>query len=470
MNKMVPLHRYLISLVCIAIISGGIVYKVTQPKIQVEPSTYENDELSKIHELYETIQNQYYKDVDKKALIEGALKGMTEALDDPYTTYMDQESASEFSSTLSDNFEGIGAVLSIKDEYPIIAETPIKESPAEKAGLKMDDRILKVDGKSVKGQALTEVVSKIRGKKGTKVKLTIQRGEETFEISIVRDKIPIASVTGELVKKDATVGKIQIITFSENTASEFEDEIRELRKKGAKKWIIDVRQNPGGYLDQVERIASMFLKNGQTIVQFSTNDQKVGETVASEILDNGFKITEPTVLLIDGSSASASEILAAALNENLKTPLIGSTTFGKGTVQMMDAFDDQSELKLTVQKWLTPKGNWIHEQGIRPTYVTEFPDYAYLTPLSQDQIYQKGEKSKEIYRLNQFLAALGYSTKGMSFTYQTEKAVKNLQEKSGLPVTGIVDKKTIQVLQKTIIEQLQKNDPAEIKALEVLSK
>nr|HPJ00165.1 S41 family peptidase [Enterococcus sp.] len=355
-NKQIPFHRFIISLICVAVISGGGVYIANNSGTTL--ASEEEDELQKVHTLYRTLQEDYYQKVDKDTLIEGALKGMTEALNDPYTTYLGKEEAEQLSDSLADSFEGIGATLTLVDNLPEVAQAPVKDSPAEKAGLKVHDKILKVDGKETIGQTLNEVVQSIRGEKGTQVILTIQRAAKTFDVEITRGKIPIASLIAEMDENQPTIGKIQIASFNESTARELQKAIEKLRKEGAQSFIIDLRQNPGGYLSQAEVMASMFLEDGQTIVQFETDDQIVGSSKASSDLDGGFKVTEPVAVLVDGGSASASEIFAAALKESANVPVIGTKTFGKGTVQAVNGFGDQSELKMTVQKWLTPSGEW----------------------------------------------------------------------------------------------------------------
>lgn len=344
-----------------------------------------NADLSKVQDLYNEISTNYVGEVDKNELVEGALKGMSEAIGDPYSTYLNESAANDLNESLSGDFEGIGATMTMKDGEPVVAEAPVADSPAEKAGIKEGDIIEKVDGTATKGMKLAEVVSKVRGKKGTSVELTIQREGETKNISIKRGKIPVKTVTGELDKKDAQIGSIKITSFGKKTYQELKETITNLRDKGAKSFVIDVRQNPGGLLDQAEGMASMFLKNGETIVQFEDKKGRTMKEVASKELDGGFKVKEPVAVIIDGNSASASEIFAAALHESANVPLIGTKTFGKGTVQTVKDLNDQTEIKLTVLKWLTPKGEWINEKGIEPTIKADYPEYAYLKLIPRDK-------------------------------------------------------------------------------------
>lgn len=462
----VPFHRHIISLICVAIISGGLVQILNKP--QLEEST-QGDELAKVHTLFQNIQKDYYETVEPEVLVEGALKGMTEALNDPYTSYLNQEDAEFFSEALSGEFEGIGATLTLKDELPTIAEEPVSNSPAHQSGLKINDQILKIDGKATKGQPLSETVSLIRGKKGTIVQLTIQREMESFEVEVTRNIIPIDSVFGSIDTQQKEVGKIKIVTFSENTAMELQKTIEKLRNEGAKAFVLDVRGNPGGYLNQVEKMASMFLEDNATILQFGLKEAIVGEVKASKELDHGFKVTEPVVVLVDGGSASASEILAAALQESAGAPVVGMKTFGKGTVQGVRPLDDQSELKMTMQKWLTPKGNWLNEVGLVPDVEVDFPAYAYFPSLARDHSVKLGDKSEKAKQLNQFLEALGYLDQvEEAFTEDTKTAISLFQEKNQLAVTGALNLETAIKIEGHLTTLLRENDSMYQKAVEVL--
>ncbi|MGM0124474.1 carboxyl-terminal processing protease [Enterococcus sp. AZ194] len=472
-NQFISFNRYIISLICVGIISGGGVYIVQKEirlaeKQEAVQKANETGDLKKVYALYDEIMDNYVEKVDKDDLIEGAIKGMTEALDDPFSSYLNNEEADNLTDSLASTFEGIGAVVTLMDDHPTIAEAPIKGSPAEKAGLTAEDIIAKVDGKSTAGKTLTEVVSTIRGKKGTEVTLSIQRGKETFDVTLKRDTIPQESVKGAIDEKNKSIGSIQILTFGENTAYELKEMIQSLRKDGATSFVIDLRGNTGGLLDQVEEMSSMFLKDGKTIVQFSDKKGNKSETVADKKLDKGFKVTEPVVLLVDGYSASASEIFATALNESADIPLIGTKTYGKGTVQTVHGIDDKSELKLTVMKWLTPSGKWIHKKGIEPTIEADYPKEYLLSPISREKTLKKGDGSEVVENMNKFLKALGYQTEGQIFDEKTESAVRDFQKKSQLPETGEVDGKTATALEADMRQLLKENDTAYHKALDKL--
>lgn len=466
--------QYVISIICVLIIATTATYLFFDAQFQAykEANPEVSPEIEKIQTLYSDIQTHYVGEIDDQALVDGALRGMTEALGDPYSSYVDGLSKEELQESISGNFIGIGVSLILSDNYPEIANAPISNTPAEKAGLRANDIILEVDDVSTEQKALTEIVQLIRGEKGTEVRLTIQRKEDVFQVKLTRDTIPIQTVTGELDPTDASIGRVKVSAFSENTASEFVTALRKLQKDGATAFVIDMRQNPGGLLDQVEKMASIFLKDGKTIVRFENKQGEQTKVVASSELDNGYKITDPVVVLVDDGSASAAEIFAAALKESAKRPVIGRKTFGKGTVQSIKNLTDASEVKLTVSKWLTPKGDWLHEKGLTPTIEADFPAYAYLPPLAKDHVMKVGETSDAVQNVHAMLEALDYSVdvKSLIFSEQTQEAVAQFQQANELPVTGEVDEQTAETIEKKIHEKIRANDLPYQKAVTELQK
>ena len=318
-------------------------------------------EFEKLYSTYDKIKDDYYEEVDEEKLVDGAINGMIKSLDDPYSAYMDKKEASSFHESISSSFEGIGAEIQEQDGQ-IMVVSPIKGSPAEKAGVKPNDIILSVDGKSVEGLSSSEAVLKIRGEKGTKVDLSISRAGESepIKLTIKRDTIPIETVYAEML--DDGVAKIQVTSFSEHTVQELKTALEEMSKKDMKGLVLDLRGNPGGLLDQAIEMASLFIPNGKVVLQ--VEDRSGKKDVYKSENDGELKI--PVVVLIDDGSASASEIVAAAVSESADIPLIGVKSFGKGTVQTAQDFKDGSNFKYTAAKWLTPKGNWIHKKGIKP--------------------------------------------------------------------------------------------------------
>lgn len=422
-----------------------------------------------LNAVYETILRNYIEEVDKDTLVEGALTGMVNAIDDPYSQYLNTEESSSLDETISASFEGIGAeVMSMNDQIVIVS--PIKGSPAEEAGLLPNDVVRSVDGTSISGMTTTEAVALIRGEKGTSVQLEIQRGGQVFTIDIVRDTIPIETVTYELDEAHPEIGAIHVHSFSKPTYDEIVTAVTDLRKAGATKFVFDFRQNPGGLLDQALKISNMFVEDGSVLVQTQEKDTDPQPIFAKDKEFGKFQVTEPSVLLVDEGSASASEIVAGALKEAASIPLVGTTTFGKGTVQTIYPLNASSELKLTVAKWLTPLGNWIHEEGIKPDYEVKLPEYAFLTIIDSSADYHIGAVSDAVLNVEKMLEAIGYSvTADGYYDENTAEAVEIFQEEHDLQVTGEITDETAVVLVENLRKVIAENDTQYDKAIEVLN-
>lgn len=425
----------------------------------------ERTEFNKLYKAYDTIANGYYQKVDQKKLINGAINGMVQSLGDPYSVYMSSDESKNFHDSISSSFEGIGAEVQQKDHHIVIV-SPIKGSPAEKAGLKPNDIVLSVDGKSLQGMSTTKAVALIRGKKGTKVVLTIQRPgtENPVKVPIVRDQIPIKTVYGEMLK--GGIAKIQITSFSSNTSKELVTTLNSLQKKGMKGVVLDLRQNPGGLLDQAINISSLFVPKGKVLFKVEDRNGKIKEYTSQ---NNGTP-TLPLVVLIDGGSASASEILSAAVKESAGVPLVGEKSFGKGTVQTAQDFQDGSNLKFTMAKWLTPDGNWIHKKGIKPDYPVALPSYASLPIINPDKALKLSVASADVKTAQKMLKALGYDpgrTDGY-FDHATENAVKAFQAEHHLKANGVLKGDSTMKLMDLLRTKIEKHDTQLEKAIEVL--
>jgi carboxyl-terminal processing protease len=436
-----------------------------------QPTESVSDEgLEKIEQAYEIISSRYVEDVDDQKLIEGAIQGMINTLKDPYSVYMNKETAEKFTESLDSSFEGIGAEVSMVDgKVTIVA--PFKDSPAEKAGLKPNDQIISINGESVEGLDLYEAVLKIRGKKGTKVRLEILRPgvKEVIKVEVVRDKIPIETVHADVKKYHGkNVGYIEITSFSENTAQDFKKKLDELEKKNIEGLVLDVRGNPGGYLQSVEEILKELVPKDKPYVQIEDrNGEK--QRFFSPLSE---KKDYPISVLIDRGSASASEILAAALKEAGGYEIIGEKSFGKGTVQQALPMGDGSTIKLTLYKWLTPDGNWIHKKGVEPTLEVKQPEYYYANPIQVEKELKFDMNNEQIKNAQIMLKGLGYKpgrTDGY-FSNETELAVEAFQKDNKLSVTGKIDQKTAQMLDMKIMELIRngKNDIQLETAIKVL--
>ncbi len=347
-----------------AYIGNKQVYYVPQP---------DTLDFSLFWDSYNKLQQDFInpaKITDQK-VVYGAIQGMTEALDDPYTSFFDPTQAKLFQQDLSGSFEGIGVEIGIKkDLLTVIA--PLKGTPGEKAGLKTGDTIVKINGKDAINMASEEAVTLIRGPKGTTVTLNIFReGWATAkDIEIVRATIKVPSI--EWSMKDDNVAYIQIYQFNQALPQDFEAIALKILQSPAKKIILDLRGNPGGYLDVAQEIAGWFLQKGQivTIEDFG----KGKEQVTYQADGNSFLTKYPTVVLINEGSASASEILSGALRDNRKVKLVGEKSFGKGCVQEVLDMPGGSFLKITVANWLTPKGSSISDVGLTPDVKIDITD------------------------------------------------------------------------------------------------
>ncbi|MEX2361726.1 MAG: S41 family peptidase [Patescibacteria group bacterium] len=318
-------------------------------------------DLSKFWRVYSLISAKFPGTIDKDKAVDGAIHGLVESLSDPYSAYLDQKEYKQLTEDLNGEFEGIGAVLTKEGDKIIVVE-PIADSPAIKAGLKQNDQIIAVDGTEVVDQTLEQVVTKIRGPKGSEVVLTVLRGTKAQKITITRDTIEIVTVRYE---KQGDVGIIRITQFGSDTVSGVKDAITKLEALGASKYLIDLRGNPGGFLNVAVGVAGLFLPPDTTVVkqvyQGGASDEL--KTVTPPVLPNN-----PLYVYIDGGSASASEILAGALRDNDRATLIGQKSYGKGSVQDILSLRGSTGLKITIAEWLTPNGDHINKVGINPDH------------------------------------------------------------------------------------------------------
>ncbi|MDR6553554.1 S41 family peptidase [Paenibacillus qinlingensis] len=415
-------------------------------------------DLSKIATTFQLIESKYLKQPDHDQLVNGAINGMLESLEDPFSVYMDQKEAKQFDESITSSFQGIGAEVSLEDGKFVIV-SPIKGSPAEKAGIQSKDVVLSVNGDKLDGLTLNQAVMKIRGPKGTQAKLDLLRQGtgDPVQVIVVRDNIDVETVYGEMMQDQ--IGKIEIRQFSSNTAVRFAEELKNLETKGMKGLVIDVRNDPGGLLNVVVDIVNPFVKSGASILQVENRDGKREPTPST-----GKGKNYPVTVLINKGSASASEILAGAFQEAVGSKIVGETSYGKGTVQVTfeKEMGDGSNIKMTVYKWLTPNGNWIHKKGITPDIPIEQPVYFKAAPLTKKDVLKQDNNSDDVKNLQLMLAGIGFNPERTDgyFSEKTVLAVKAFQRTNGLPVTGEVDADTAGKIEKAILEQIRdpKND------------
>lgn len=318
-------------------------------------------------DIWNLVKESFYRQpVSDKDLYYGAVKGMVAAAGDPYTVYFDPEEASEFNADLEGTFEGIGAEIGLKDDQLQIV-APLEGSPAETAGLKPEDKILFIDGTDTTGMSVEEAVLLIRGEAGTQVVLTIVRNgaSEAEDVAITRDTITIESVKWEM--RDDGVAVISIYTFNDDTNQLFAEAVNTALAGNARGVILDLRSNPGGLLTSAIQIASVWVGYDTVVIEKSQAEEHPFGGVSAPRLAG-----IPTVVLVDGGSASGSEIVAGALQDYGYATLVGTQTFGKGSVQDYRELSDGSAVKITVAEWHTPNGRMIHEVGITPDVVVEY--------------------------------------------------------------------------------------------------
>ena len=372
-----------LAMVLVAVLAGGALFMsgfLVGQRSAEQPGTpaTAQDSFQPFWDTYDTIIKRFAGGtVDQQAMIRGAIKGMVDSLGDPYSAYLTPDEYREGLQDLSGQFEGIGAEIGTRDakgatsdcstlgaDCRLIVVAPIEGSPSEKAGIKAGDAIIAVDGTSLDGLTVDGARDKIRCKKGTEVTLTIVRGDaKPMDIKVVRDVI----ISKEVIAKDLandTVGYLDVTGFSDNAATKFHEALQADLKAGKTRIILDLRGNPGGYVTAAKAIASEFIKDGTIFWEEDADGKQTATPASGQGLATSDAIK--VVVLIDKGSASASEIVAGALQDTKRATVVGETSFGKGTVQQWIQLQDGAALKLTIAKWLTPDKHWIHHVGIIP--------------------------------------------------------------------------------------------------------
>jgi len=424
----------------------------------------EHPDFEKVMQAYELISEKYVEEIEGEELLKGAIQGMLSALEDPYSVYMDKETTEQFTQSLGSSFEGIGAEVGMNNGKMIIV-SPFKNSPAEKAGLKPNDEIIKIDEITVEGLNLHEAVLKIRGEKGTTVKLTVERAghKEPLVFHVKRDEIPIETVFSTIEKKNGkNIGVIEITSFSENTAQDFEKELLKLEKEGMDGLVLDVRGNPGGYLQSVEAILHHFIPNTKPYIQIENRNGE-RQMYHSDLKE---KKAYPITVIVDKGSASASEILAGAMKEAGGYDIVGETSFGKGTVQQAIPMEDGSNIKLTLYKWLTPDGHWIHQKGVEPTVEVKQPDYFKAPPLQVGHVLTRDMNNEQVQIAQLLLSGIGFETGRQDgyFDEKTATAVKAFQQVNELPQSGDIDAKTAEKINEHVqLERTKKENDLQLR-------
>lgn len=416
-------------------------------------------ELNKLNKALQLIQSRSLYAGHRDKLIDGAIAGMVSALDDPYSVYYPKQDAQQFTDALDDTFSGIGAKLDARGGALVVVRV-MSGTPAERAGLQAGDTLLSVNGQSLEGLTLAEATDKIRGPKGTKAKLRVKRAgaADPIELQLVRDRIEAETVSGEL--SAGGVGLLRIAQFTFETPALAAQRLSELESQGMKSLVLDLRDNPGGVLSAAEAIAELFVPSGRTI---EIDEDGQGRKQAKMASGDPREVKSyPVVVLINGGSASSAEILAGALKQSAGATLVGSRTYGKGTVQISfdEELGDGSLLKLTVMKWLLPDGTSVQGKGLAPDVSIDQPDYASAKPLPRDRKLSLDDNGEDVRNLQLMLAGVGCPAdrKDGYFSEGTEAAVKKFQQGMKLPETGIVDDATADKLESALYEVLTNPD------------
>lgn len=323
---------------------------------------------SSINDVYDSLKQNYNGKLSETQMLDGLKHGLAEATKDPYTEYFTAKEAKDFTDNINSTFSGIGAELSQDADKNIVVVSPIAGFPAEKAGLKARDIIVTINGVSTQGMTVDQAVSKVRGPKHTTVKLGIIRGVDPLKISIVREDIQVPSVTSKIL--DNKIGYMQISSFADDTSKLAQKAAADFKDKNVKGIIIDLRNDPGGYLDSAVDVSSLWVPKGDLVVnEKGTDGGKTYSAKGGNVL-NGI----PTVVLVNAGSASASEITAGALHDNNQATIVGEKSYGKGVVQQLVSFPDGSQLKVTIASWFRPNGQNIQHKGITPDKLVKLSD------------------------------------------------------------------------------------------------
>ena len=426
------------------------------------------NKFQKLFVIYDIIQQSYVEDKAVNTLVTGAIDGMLNSLDDPYTVYLPKKEYEGMKKDFEGKYGGIGIMITLRDGKITIV-SPFKGTPGSEAGLEAGDIIHKIDGQKTKGMKLSQAVDIMRGKPGTNVTLTIKRGlkenvvdpEEqnykTMELDITRAEIEVPYVTSEL--KEGNVGYIELTRFIENSGQKIAEAIDKLNQQGAESFVLDLRNNPGGLLQEAAKVASNFVDAGPVVYV-----KEKGKRKQPVPLSNQFEATDkPLVVLVNGGSASASEIITGAVKDNERGTIVGTKTFGKGVVQSLIPLTDGSAVKMTTARYYTPDGTFIHHEGIKPDIkvaATETPNNSELTKTQNAQ---------------RILKAAKYYQGRIDGIYgpKTARAVLDFQTEQKLDLTGVIDAATEKELaqlasRKNIQDRINREDKQLNKAIEVL--
>ena len=363
----------------------GVVLAYTAKPLSIITNTDSPSDIQEVEKIYDNLLSKYYGEIDKQTLSDAAIKGMIEALNDPYSTYIDAENTDDFDEQIYGYYVGIGTEITLNDENQFEVTNIFENTPATDANIELHDIVVKINNEDVSGKTVSDIGKLIQGEIGTNVTLTLRRDEAEFDVTITRDRIDLISVTSQIFEKDdKRIGYIKVTNFASNTFNQFQTALNELEENDIESLIIDVRDNLGGQLEVATQIASLFLTKDKVVYQLNTNG------IIQPIYSTGpGSFQKPITVLINGATASASEVLAIALQESADATVIGTTSYGKGTIQESYKLSTGATIKFTVQEWLSPNGNTVNEVGVKPDIeVSETENSGETDTLETDTVLQ----------------------------------------------------------------------------------
>ena len=378
-NKTKNIIKNMVFLLVGIIIGTGlcfILYNYGDSKMLKASVTSTNNKFDSLYEAYDTLKNDYYKDLDDEKLIEGAIDGMLNATEDEHTMFFNKSEKEQFETNLTGTYYGIGAQVAKVEEDSIVTRI-FDNSPAKKAGLKPGDIFISVDGENVKGIELDDLVSRLKSDKNKIATVLVNRNGEEIEIKIEKSIVEIPSISTEML--DDNIGYMYISIFGMNTDDEFDKALNELKEKGMEKLIIDLRDNSGGYLSTVTNMISKFVDKNTVIYQIKDKNKITKYTAL-----NNETLNYKTVILVNENSASASEIMSSALQEQYGATIVGTKTYGKGTVQQTKDLSNGTLIKYTIEEWLTSNGKSIEKEGVTPDVEIELSEEYFNTYEKKD--------------------------------------------------------------------------------------
>lgn len=363
----------------------GVVLAYTAKPLSIITNTDSPSDIQEVEKIYDNLLSKYYGEIDKQTLSDAAIKGMIEALNDPYSTYIDAENTDDFDEQIYGYYVGVGTEITLNDENQFEVTNIFENTLATDANIELHDIVVKVNNEDVSGKTVSDIGKLIQGEIGTNVTLTLRRDEAEFDVTITRDRIDLISVTSQIFEKDdKRIGYIKVTNFASNTFNQFQTALNELEENDIESLIIDVRDNLGGQLEVATQIASLFLTKDKVVYQLNTNG------IIQPIYSTGpGSFQKPITVLINGATASASEVLAIALQESADATVIGTTSYGKGTIQESYKLSTGATIKFTVQEWLSPNGNTVNEVGVKPDIeVSETENSGETDTLETDTVLQ----------------------------------------------------------------------------------